>query len=61
METSVKHNVANEVQNLRETEMLAISGGAGIFVDTTGMPDRSVACGTMWYQDLLKRILGLPR
>jgi hypothetical protein len=61
METLAKHGVTNEVQAVSESELQAISGGLILSPDISAMPDRTVACGTMWYQQLLQRILGLPR
>jgi hypothetical protein len=60
MKTSADHRVTDEVQAASEFEMQAISGGV-IYTDMSGMPDRSVACGTMWYQQLLAKTFGLPR
>jgi hypothetical protein len=53
--------VANDVSPVSERELVAVSGGAVPIVDTTGMPDRSVMCGTMWYQQQLLRLLGIVR
>jgi hypothetical protein len=54
METSVNHRAAFEMQALEPSEMQAVCGGVLISADVSGMPDRTVMCGTMW---LLNRFL----
>jgi len=60
METSVKHGAV--MQALEPSEMQAVCGGLGVVPDISGMPDRTVMCGTMWLLDrLLERLGGSPR
>ena len=54
MKTQTNQAVDAGLQALQPSEMQAISGGVGVFVDVSGMPDRSVVCGTAW---LLNRLL----
>ena len=62
METQVKHSAALEMQSLQPSEMQAVCGGVGVFTDVSGMPDRTVTCGTMWLLDrLLERFYPSPR
>jgi hypothetical protein len=42
---------------LETAEVETVSGGYLPTVDVSGMPDRSVVCGTMWYMDRLIKIL----
>lgn len=37
-----------EIRVLENTEVDSVAGGYLPSVDVTGMPDRSVMCGTMW-------------
>jgi hypothetical protein len=61
MEISIKQIVASDLQALSDRELDAINGGVMPMVSTEGMPDRSVMCGTMWYQQQLLKLLGLGR
>ncbi len=48
------------MQTLASTELTSVSGGLTI-VDVSGMPDRTVMCGTMWYLDQLLKKFGQGR
>jgi hypothetical protein len=62
METPVKGGVAFAMQALQPSEMQAVCGGVGVLTDISGMPDRTVTCGTMWLLDrLLERFHPSPR
>jgi hypothetical protein len=60
MKTSTRLSVTSEMQAVSEAEMQVLSGGSVLYTDLSGMPDRTVTCGTMWYQQLLQKIF-LPR
>jgi hypothetical protein len=50
------------MQTVQTSEMEAICGGVMAMHDVSGMPDRSVMCGTMWLkQKLLERFIPAPR
>ena len=53
METQTNQFADSGVQALQPAEMRAVVGGVGVFIDVSGMPDRSVTCGTMWLRDRL--------
>jgi hypothetical protein len=62
METQTNEVVESGVQALQPAEMQEVVGGVGVFIDVSGMPDRSVTCGTMWLRDrLLDRFSPYPR
>ena len=62
LETSAKHSPASEMQTLQPSEMQAVSGGVMPYTDLSGMPDRSVMCGTMWLQQkMLERFFPTGR
>jgi len=62
METPVKRSAVLEMQTLQPSEMQAVGGGVGVFTDVSGMPDRTVTCGTMWLLDrFLERFYPSPR
>jgi hypothetical protein len=49
METSVKRGAT--MQALEPAEMQSVCGGAVFYPDITGMPDRTIICGTIWILD----------
>jgi len=62
METPVKHGATFQMQALQPSEMHTVCGGVGVFTDVSGMPDRTVICGTMWLLDrFLERFYPSPR
>ena len=48
-----KSNEHATLRSLSNTEINAVAGGLMYGPDVSGMPDRSIMCGTMWLWDRL--------
>ena len=61
MTTTQSFEAQTAIRALDAAEIDSVAGGLYSPVDVSGMPDRSVMCGTMWYMDRLIRILSGQR
>jgi hypothetical protein len=49
------------MQALGTNELQAVSGGVMAWNDPSGMPDRTLSCGTMWLKSQMDRLFPTPR